>query len=152
MAVGMLDEGIRLSAGARVVAFALAFHPAGCAVAGAGDRLNCGVATRHDRAEVVTARLGGVPAIPRVPEQVSKPPVALLLIHGTDDRTVSPTATADLYRALRPYYLRDGAAARLHLSLVPGLSHTWGAHGTDTHIARAIAGGFNRFLAKRDAT
>lgn len=79
------------------------------------------------------------------------PPVALLLIHGADDETVAPAATMDLYAALRPHYSRAGAASRLRLSLVPGLSHSWGAHGTNPRLARQIAGWFDRYLPPRSS-
>lgn len=75
-----------------------------------------------------------------------KPPVALLLIHGADDETVSPSAAVNLYDALRPFYRRDGVGSRLHLDIWPGLSHSWGAAGTDPRLERDIAGWFNRFL------
>ena len=74
-----------------------------------------------------------------------RPPVALLLIHGSDDEMVSPSVTVDLYGALRPYYPR-GAESRLRLRVIPGLSHSWGAHDTAAPLAREIASWFNRFL------
>ncbi|HXS21302.1 MAG TPA: prolyl oligopeptidase family serine peptidase [Steroidobacteraceae bacterium] len=74
------------------------------------------------------------------------PPVALLLIHGADDQTVSPSATANLYDVLRPYYRRDRAGPRLRLDILPGLSHSWGTASTDPRLERQIASWFNRFL------
>ena len=74
------------------------------------------------------------------------PPVALLLIHGADDQTVSPSATVNLYDALHPYYRRELAQSRLRLKVVPGLSHSWGTAGTDPQLEREVAGWFNRFL------
>jgi predicted esterase len=74
------------------------------------------------------------------------PPVALLLIHGADDETVSSSAAANLYAALRPYYRRDRAASRLRLDILAGLPHSLRAAGTDPLLDRDIAGWFNRFL------
>lgn len=74
------------------------------------------------------------------------PPVALLLIHGADDQTVSPTGAVDLYGALHPYYRRDRAESRLRLKIVPGLSHSWGTADTDPRLEHAVASWFNRFL------
>ena len=74
------------------------------------------------------------------------PPVALLLIHGADDKTVSPSAAVNLYDALRPYYRRDRAGPRLRLEILSGLSHSWGTADTDPRLEREIASWFNRFL------
>jgi len=73
------------------------------------------------------------------------PPVALLLIQGADDETVAPSAAVRLYDALTPYYRRDHADSRLHLTVIQGLSHAWAAPRTDPHLERAIAQWFNRF-------
>lgn len=75
-----------------------------------------------------------------------EPPVALLLIHGADDATVSPAAAVGVYDALRPYYHRAHADSRLHLIIVPALSHSWGAVGADERLDRDIGSWFDRFL------
>lgn len=89
-------------------------------------------------------------AIPRAADiAAGHPPVALLLIHGADDQTISPAAAVDLYAALRPYYSRARAGSRLRLSLLPGLSHSWGARAAEPALARQIAVWFDRFLPPR---
>ena len=67
------------------------------------------------------------------------PPVALLLIQGADDGTVSPSAAVALYDALTPYYRRDHAESRLRLTVIPRLSHAWAAPAVDPRLEREIA-------------
>ena len=74
------------------------------------------------------------------------PPVALLLIHGADDETVSPSAAVQLYDALAPYYRRDHDDARLRLTVIPRLAHAWAVPTSDPRLERDIAGWFNRYL------
>ena len=100
------------------------------------------------RARLLARRSDAVPHAGEI--AAGDPAVALLLIHGTDDETVSPAETVSLYDALRRYYLRDRAGNRLRLSLVPGLSHSWGAGAADALLARDIGDWFDRFLPARD--
>lgn len=73
------------------------------------------------------------------------PPVALLLIQGADDGTVSPAAAVRLHDALTPYYRRDHAQSRLRLTVIPRLSHAWAAPRADARLEREIASWFNRY-------
>jgi pimeloyl-ACP methyl ester carboxylesterase len=73
------------------------------------------------------------------------PPVALLLIQGADDETVSPSAAVRLHDALTPYYRRDRAESRLRLTVISRQSHAWAAPRADSRLEREIADWFNRY-------
>lgn len=106
-------------------------------------------ATKHPytwtpHARLLARRSDAVPHAADI--SAGSPPVALLLIHGADDQTVSPSATTNLYDALRPYYRRGRADPRLRLEILQGLSHSWGVADTDPRLERDVAGWFNHFL------
>ncbi|HEY7639793.1 MAG TPA: prolyl oligopeptidase family serine peptidase [Steroidobacteraceae bacterium] len=69
---------------------------------------------------------------------------ALLILHGTDDVTLTSQTAVALRDALMPYYRASGSEARLRLTLVEGMGHGWAdsAHAGD--LRRSIAEWFNK--------
>jgi dipeptidyl aminopeptidase/acylaminoacyl peptidase len=73
------------------------------------------------------------------------PPPALLLIHGTDDTTLTPKDAVALQEALLPYYRDTGNESRLQLTLEPGVSHDWSKADNIDGLRRTIAAWFARY-------
>ena len=73
------------------------------------------------------------------------PPPALLLIHGTDDTTLTPNDAVVLREALFPYYRDTGSESRLQLILEPGMSHDWSKANNIEGLRQTIAAWFARY-------
>jgi predicted esterase len=73
------------------------------------------------------------------------PPPALLLIHGTDDTTLTPKDAVALQEALLPYYRNTGNESRLQLTLEPGVSHDWSKADNIEGLRQTIAAWFARY-------
>jgi dipeptidyl aminopeptidase/acylaminoacyl peptidase len=69
----------------------------------------------------------------------------LLLIHGTDDATLTPKDAAALQEALLPYYRDTGNESRLRLTLEPGVSHDWSKADNIEGLRQTVAAWFARY-------
>jgi dienelactone hydrolase len=54
-----------------------------------------------------------------------RPPPALLILHGADDRMLSADLPSSLHAALLPHYRAANSEDRLRLETLPGMTHAW---------------------------
>jgi dienelactone hydrolase len=86
-------------------------------------------------------------AILRAAEIASpKPPPALLILHGADDKMLSPDRASSLHEALLTGYRAADNEDRLRLKIIPGMAHTWIDTSHLSHVRTDIAAWFARHL------
>ena len=75
------------------------------------------------------------------------PPPALLIIHGADDKMLTPAIAVTLHDALKPLYQEAKASQRLQLTVTPGLAHGWADTASVETLRSSIAAWFHTYLS-----
>jgi predicted esterase len=79
------------------------------------------------------------------------PPPALLIIHGADDKMLTPAIAVTLHDALKPLYQEAKASQRLQLTVTPGLAHAWADTANVDTLRSSIAAWFHTHLSTAGA-
>ena len=79
------------------------------------------------------------------------PPPALLIIHGADDKMLTPAIAVTLHDALKPLYQEAKASRRLQLTVTPGLEHAWADTASVETLRSSIAAWFHTYLSTAGA-
>jgi predicted esterase len=75
-----------------------------------------------------------------------KPPPALLIVHGADDKTMAPEIALSLHAALLPHYREAGYEQRLRVVIQPGMPHRWLDAQNTEELRRLIGKWFEQHL------
>ena len=73
-----------------------------------------------------------------------QPPPALLIVHGAEDKTLTPRIAQSLYAVLKPYYATTQSNQRLRLDLRARMGHRWPENAELNDLRGSIAAWFNQ--------